>query len=84
MLFFLLYFSLLPLVVPPLTNEQIEDFTKLCNAKMQAVDEEKPLNTDNHTAVAAKEDISNKTQTVFGIWKLEEGKQRFSLQCALF
>ncbi|XP_017863213.1 PREDICTED: uncharacterized protein LOC108613924 [Drosophila arizonae] len=66
--------GLLPLVVPPLSDEQIDDFTKVCNAKMQDIDEEKPLNTDNHSTVVATEDNSNKTQTVFGIWKLEEDK----------
>ncbi|XP_023168162.2 uncharacterized protein LOC111597594 [Drosophila hydei] len=73
--------GLLPLVVPPLTEEQIEDFTKLCTVKMLDTNEEKPLNVKNQSTGGTKSDNSDETETEFGIWKLD--KDNAWSRCAL-
>ncbi|XP_030571139.1 uncharacterized protein LOC115770136 isoform X1 [Drosophila novamexicana] len=66
--------GLLPLVVPPLT-EQLEDFSKQSNLKLQDINGEQKIITDNQSTDITKNGSHHKPEdTVFGIWSLEKDK----------
>ncbi|KAL7733901.1 hypothetical protein ACLKA6_011609 [Drosophila palustris] len=64
--------SLLPLVEPPLTAEQRNDLTKLCDIKIQHINQEKTKNPKNLPMDDQTDDKNTSEGTTFGIWTLEK------------
>lgn len=61
-------------MVPPLTDEQLEDFSKQSNLKLQDINGEQKIITDNQSTDITKNGSHHKPEdTVFGIWSLEKG-----------
>ncbi|XP_034481677.1 uncharacterized protein LOC117787297 [Drosophila innubila] len=71
--------GLLPLVEPPLTAEQSDDLTKLCNIKMQYTNGETSKNSIDDKV--KEEDYNKSENTTFGIWTVE--KENNWSTCAL-
>ncbi|EDV96968.1 GH16572 [Drosophila grimshawi] len=70
--------GLLPLVDPPLTDEQLEDVTKLSNIKMKTMNGATNIISDNKSMDITESEFEN---SEFGLWKLD--KDNNWSKCAL-